>query len=70
MKTSKTASGSRNDSTPKKTSEKRKARIKSSPTEEQIRKKAEEIFLMRTAKGQAGDALQDWLEAETLLHNE
>jgi len=68
MKTSK-AAGSRDDSAPKKTSGKRKAKIKSGPTEEEIRKKAEEIFLMRTAKGEAGDAMQDWLEAETMLKN-
>lgn len=32
--------------------------------QEEIRKRAEEIFKQRTAAGRPGDALSDWLQAE------
>jgi len=47
---------------PKKTASK-----KSGPTEEQIRKKAEEIYNDRIARGADGTAEEDWHLAEKLL---
>lgn len=60
-KTKKTAA------TVKKTGEKKAAARKSGPTEEQIRKKAEEIYHERIARGEYGTAEDDWHKAETLL---
>lgn len=40
---------------------------KSEPTEEQIRKKAEEIYHERVARGEYGTAEDDWHTAERLL---
>jgi anti-sigma28 factor (negative regulator of flagellin synthesis) len=46
----------------------RKAKApKSEPTEEQIRKKAEEIYHERIARGEYGTAEDDWRNAERLL---
>ena len=46
----------------------RKARVpKPEPTEEQIRKKAEEIYFERIARGEYGTAEEDWHKAERLL---
>jgi hypothetical protein len=35
-----------------------------SQREERIRKRAQEIYAHRSAAGEAGDALSDWLQAE------
>jgi hypothetical protein len=43
---------------------------KSAPTEEQIRKKAEEIYYDRIARGEYGTAEDDWRKAERLLKGE
>ena len=53
--------------TVKKTGDKKVVARKSEPTEEQIRKKAEEIYHERIARGEYGTAEDDWHKAETLL---
>jgi hypothetical protein len=70
MKTSKTKAVSK----PKKTSSPEKAlknkkttTRKSSPSEEEIREKAMEIYYERIARGEHGTAESDWHEAEELL---
>ena len=45
----------------------KKAAGKSAPTEEQIRKKAEEIYHQRIKHGEHGTAVDDWKKAEKLL---
>jgi len=40
---------------------------KSKPGDEEIRKKAMEIYYERIARGEHGTAESDWLEAEKLL---
>lgn len=40
---------------------------KTGPTEEQIRKKAEEIYHERMARGEHGTSEDDWNKAESLL---
>lgn len=40
---------------------------KSLPSEEEIRKKAEEIYHQRIARGEQGTAIDDWHKAEELL---
>lgn len=72
MKTSKAKAINR----PKKTSEVRGALKskkgttgKSGPSEEEIRKKAKEIYHERIARGEHGTALDDWLKAEELLRS-
>jgi hypothetical protein len=40
---------------------------KSTPTEDQIRKKAEEIYHQRIKRGEHGTAVDDWKKAEKLL---
>jgi hypothetical protein len=59
---------------PKKTSEagkesKRKkiTASKSIPSEEEIRKKADEIYYERIARGEHGTPIDDWHKAEELL---
>ncbi len=70
MKTSKTKATSK----PKKTSDavkevkiRKVATRKSEPTEDEIRKKAEEIYHQRIARGEHGTALDDWNKAKELL---
>jgi len=70
MKTSKTKAISK----PKKTSDAGKevkirkvAARKSEPAEDEIRKKAEEIYHQRIARGEHGTALDDWNKAKELL---
>jgi hypothetical protein len=70
MKTSKAKTISR----PKKTSEagkeskrKKVTASKSIPSEEEIRKKADEIYYERIAHGEHGTAIDDWHKAEELL---
>ena len=46
---------------------KKAATGKSTPTEEQIRKKAEEIYHQRIIRGENGTAVDDWKKAEKLL---
>ena len=41
--------------------------FKSGPTEEEIRKKAREIYYERMASGEYGTPEDDWLEAEEFL---
>ena len=41
--------------------------LKSGPTEEEIRQKAEEIYYERMSRGEYRTAEDDWLEAEELL---
>jgi hypothetical protein len=36
-------------------------------TDEDIRRRAEEIFKERTARGESGDHLSDWIKAEKEL---
>jgi hypothetical protein len=45
----------------------RKVTAKSAPAEDQIRKKAEEIYFERIARGEHGTAEDDWHKAEQLL---
>jgi len=73
MATIKTAK-SKGTSKPKKASgtgvaekSKKAATGKSAPTEEQIRKKAEEIYHQRIKRGEHGTAVDDWKKAEKLL---
>jgi hypothetical protein len=40
---------------------------KSSPTEDQIREKAKEIYHQRIMRGEMGSAIEDWNKAEKLL---
>ncbi len=40
---------------------------KNIPTEEQIRRKAEEIYYQRLHSGEHGTALDDWQKAEKIL---
>jgi hypothetical protein len=70
MKTTKTKTVSK----PKKTTEagkttktKKVAAAKYTPTEEEIREKAREIYYERIARGEHGTAEADWREAEELL---
>jgi hypothetical protein len=70
MKTSKAKTISK----PKKTSKvgkevksKKVTTSKSVPNEEEIRKKAEEIYHQRIARGEHGTAIDDWHKAEELL---
>ena len=73
MATRKTTKGA-STTKPKKTAasgkpvkEKKVSTPKSTPTEEQIRKKAEEIYHERLARGEHGTAADDWHKAERLL---
>jgi hypothetical protein len=43
--------------------------INSSPTEEDIREKAKEIYLRRIDRGENGTAEDDWIEAEKYFNN-
>jgi hypothetical protein len=43
--------------------------INSSPTEEEIREKAKEIYLQRIDRGENGTAEDDWLEAKKYFNN-
>jgi hypothetical protein len=70
MKTSKAKTTSK----PKKTSEagkeskrKKVTASKFIPSEEEIRKKADEIYYERIARGEHGTAIDDWHKAEELL---
>jgi hypothetical protein len=70
MKTTKTKTVSK----PKKTSDtgktlnkKKAVPSKSTPTEDQIREKAREIYYERIARGEHGTPENDWHEAEELL---
>ena len=70
MKTSKSKAISK----PKETSEasetvknKKVTPIESGPSEEEIRKKAKEIYLQRIDRGEYGTAIDDWHKAEELL---
>ena len=70
MKTSKTKTISK----PKKTSgagkESKRKKVTASkyiPSEKEIRKKADEIYYERIARGEHGTAIDDWHKAEELL---
>jgi hypothetical protein len=70
MKTTKTKTAS----TPKKTATKatvskspRTKTVKASPTEDEIREKAKEIYYERIARGEHGTPEDDWHEAEEIL---
>ncbi len=70
MKTTKTktVSKTKKDSDAGKTIKNKKATIgKYSPTEEEIREKAREIYYERIARGEHGTPEDDWREAEELL---
>jgi hypothetical protein len=61
-------------SKPKKSSEggsavksKKVTTSKSVPSDDEIRKKAEEIYHKRIARGESGNALDDWNKAKELL---
>jgi hypothetical protein len=41
--------------------------VKSTPTEDQIREKAKEIYHQRILRGEMGTAVEDWNKAEKLL---
>jgi hypothetical protein len=43
--------------------------LSSTPTEEDIRQKAEEIYLRRIDSGENGTAEDDWIEAEKYFSN-
>lgn len=70
-RTSKATSGATKKSpAAKKTGQQpRPASRKTAPTEEEIRRKAEEIYHDRIAKGIYGTAEDDWHQAEKLLKN-
>lgn len=51
----------------KSTAKNKKATPKNLPSEEQIRRKAEEIYYQRLHKGEYGTALDDWQKAEKIL---
>jgi hypothetical protein len=44
-----------------------KKSAKSLPTEDEIRKKAQEIYNERVSKGEHGTAEEDWIKAEKFL---
>lgn len=72
MATKKTTTGAstrtKKTTTSGKTVKEKKVRTpKFAPTEEQIRKKAEEIYHERIARGEYGTAEDDWHKAERLL---
>lgn len=70
MKTlkAKTISKPKKTSKVSKTVRRKKVTIsKSVPDEEEIRKKAEEIYHQRIARGEDGTAIDDWHKAEELL---
>ncbi len=69
-----TTSKAKTISKPKKTSTTAKAgksrkvtRGKTAPDENEIRKKAEEIYLKRIERGESGTATDDWRKAEEML---
>jgi hypothetical protein len=43
--------------------------INSGPTIEEIREKANDLYLQRIERGEEGNAENDWIEAEKLLTN-
>lgn len=51
----------------KKVTSKRASAEKPAPTDDQIRKKAEEIYYERIARGEHGTPEDDWHKAEELL---
>lgn len=69
MATKKTiTSKTRKPAAPKKTTTARKpAAKKTSISEEDIRRKAEEIYYERVARGDHGSPEEDWVQAEKLL---
>ena len=70
MKTSKAKTISKPEKTSKVGKEVKSKRVttsKSLPNEEEIRKKANEIYQQRIARGEHGTAIDDWHKAEELL---
>lgn len=60
-----------NDTLTKKTSgTSNKTSQKNKPTEEQIRRKAQEIYYQRQNKGEYGTEIDDWQKAEQILSKE
>jgi predicted PilT family ATPase len=74
MKTISSASKSKQESKPvsksgKVGNKKFESKINQVPDEEEIREKANELYLQRTERGEFGTAEHDWIEAEKLLKN-
>ena len=70
MKTSKAKTISKPKKTRKVSKEVKSKKVTTSesvPNEEDIRKKAEEIYHQRIARGEHGTAINDWHKAEELL---
>jgi hypothetical protein len=68
MKNSKSGSKSKKDSKVKNSVENKKVRIRNyAPIEEDIREKANEIYMQRLDRGEHGTAENDWIEAEKFL---
>jgi len=68
MKTTKSIKGSKEVSKVKAPSKKKKISIeKYIPSEEEIREKANELYLQRMERGENATAENDWIEAEKLL---
>jgi hypothetical protein len=70
MKTSKSMSESGKRGKAKDSVKNRKIIInESGPTEEEIREKANELYLQRIERGEDGTAENDWAEAERYFNN-
>jgi len=68
MKESKTGSRSAKSIENKTSVKHRKVKTeKSFPSEEDIREKAEELYHQRIERGEDGSALEDWIQAESIL---
>jgi len=69
MATKKTAASAavKSKKTGAKSGSKKVTALKTGPTEEQIRKKAEEIYHERMTRGEHGTSEDDWHKAESLL---
>ncbi len=70
MKTQKEKAVRKTKETAKKATAPKRARlsnIKSTPTEDEIREKAREIYYERIARGEHGTPEDDWHEAESIL---
>ncbi len=70
MKTTKSTTVSKSNKITKTGEAVRNTRItgrRTRPTEEEIRRKAEEIYYQRVSRGEQGSATDDWRKAEELL---
>lgn len=69
MKSSDEKNKSKKGSKPKESIKTGKVTVVNSPLHEDIREKANELYLQRIERGEHGTPEDDWLEAEKLLSN-